>query len=167
MARKDPRIEAVEDELIDCTRMLWRLPDRERGYLLSGERAWWPTILRDQGDYPDEVEARPQLRRSDVHRVEAMFLRPGCHAEQIDRRDRRLVATVIGRKAGRLPGGFRWEDIWEALRGQLATGASESDGRPKLRKVTSDAMRKRYELALDRLAPVILGADSTPADVRA
>lgn len=155
MARKDPRIEATEEELITCTRMLWRMPDRERGFLLAGERAWWPAMIKEQSDYPDDEEPRQQLRRSEVERVEAMFLRPGCHVETLDRRDRKLVAVVVARKAGRLPGGFRWDDIWEALRGQLATGATESDGRPRLRKVTSDAMRKRYEQAIDRLAVLV------------
>lgn len=162
MARKNDWIEATEEELIACTRMLGRLPDRERGFLASGQRSWWPAILREQGDYPDEVAPAPQLRRAEVRRVEAMFLADGCHAETIALRDRQLVAFVVMRKAGRLPGGFRWDDVWQGLRGLLATGAVGEDGQLVLRKVTSDAMRVRYDRALDRLAPVVF--PPAPAD---
>jgi hypothetical protein len=55
MARKDPRIEAAEDELIDCMRILRRMPDRERSWLLHSTLRW-PAMVRDQGDYPEQEE---------------------------------------------------------------------------------------------------------------
>lgn len=152
MARKDPEIEAAEDELVACMQMLWRMPDRERSFLYHSTLRW-PAMVRDQGDYPDEDEPRPPLSRREVERVERMFNRSDAYVRRaIDRRDLRLVAVVATMKAGGARGGFGWDDVWKAMAGQMPTGAIDSDGQLKLRKVTSDAMRKRYEGAMVKLA---------------
>ena len=147
MARKDPMIEAAEDELIDCMQMLWRLPDRERGWM--GSQTAWPDVVRDWWEArpdPDAPVPRTGLGRREMARVERMFLDQGCIVSNIAPKDRKLVATVVTRKAGRMPGGFRWDDIWTTLRGRLPNASGESV------KVSSDRMRARYEDALRRVA---------------
>jgi hypothetical protein len=155
MARKDPRIEAAEDELIDCMRMLRRLPDRERGWLYHSTLRW-PAMVGEQSDYPDEVRPRASLSRWELARVEAMFDGAGCIiGRAVAVRDMRLVETVVKIKAAGASSGFGWDDVWKALRGMLATGARGSDDALVLRKVTSDAMRVRYGRALERIAAVM------------
>lgn len=160
MARKDPRIEAAEDELIECMRFLRRLPDRERGWLLHSTLRW-PAMIRDQGDYPAGDEPLRPISRREYARVDAMFLMAGCHVERaVAVRDRALVACVAAMKVRADASGFGWDDVWNALGGLLPTGAVDSDGRAVVRKVTSDAMRKRYEAALVALAAAIVPAES-------
>jgi hypothetical protein len=156
MARKDPRIEAAEDELIACMRFLRRMPDRERSWLLHSTLRW-PAMIRDQGDYPVADEPLPPLSRREIARMEAMFLVPGSHVERaVAVRDRALVACVAAMKVRGDASGFGWDDVWNALGGLLPTGAVDSDGRAKVRKVTSDAMRMRYARALEQLAAIVV-----------
>lgn len=164
MARKDPRLEAAEDELIDCMRMLRRLPDRERGWLYHSTLRW-PAMVGEQSDYPDEVRPRASLSRWEMARVEAMFEGADCIiGRAVAVRDMRLVETVVKIKAAGASSGFGWDDVWNALRGMLATGARGSDGLLVCRKVTSDAMRVRYGRALERIAAVYLaGLDARAA----
>ena len=162
MSRKDPVIEAAEDELVECLRMLWRMPDRERGFLYHSTLRW-PDMVRDQGDYPGEEDVSGPLSRREVARVEAMFLRAGSHVERaVAVRDLRLVSVVATHKACG-GGGFGWDDVWNALGGMLATGKVGTDGKLALRKVTSDAMRVRYERALAKLAGVVMAGAETDA----
>jgi len=159
MARKDPRLEAAEDELIACMRILRRMPDRERSWLLHSTLRW-PAMIRDQGDYPDAEEPLRPPSRGEITRAELMFIVPGSHVERaVAVRDRALVAAVAVMKGRGDASGFGWDDVWNALGGTLPTGAVDQDGRAKMRKVTSEAMRMRYVRALDRLAAVILPAD--------
>lgn len=159
MARQNEALQAIEDELVETLRLLWRLPDRERGFLMAGRRSSWPEIVRDADDAfwldfdpatvarEDRPEPRIAMSRKNVERMQAVWLRPGCLVEAIRIEDRKLVATVAARKAGRMPGGFRWEDVWQALRGRLPSIQRKGE----VRKVTSDDMRKRYEAALGRM----------------
>lgn len=164
MARKDPRIEAAEDELVACAWFLRRMPDRERSWLLHSTLRW-PAMIRDQGDYPDDEDPRPPLSRREIARANAMFNDPGCYVERaVAVRDRALVwvaAMMKGRGAGAR---FGWDDVWNALGRMLPTGAVDSDGRAKVRKVTSDAMRMRYARALEALAGVMEVAQGVRGD---
>lgn len=156
MARKDPELQAVEDELIETMQMLNRMPDRDRAFLAAGSRSSWPEHLREWWEYTDEdSEPRRPLSRREVARVYRMWIDKGCIVEAIRAEDRKLVALVAARKAGRMPGGFRWEDIWQALRGRLPRFRYDDEGQiieTVLIRVTSDAMRKRYEAAIERLS---------------
>lgn len=143
MARRNDQIEAVEEMLVEATRLLLRMPDRERIWLRSGERSFWPAMVKDIfADYADrEAEPRMPMGRREMALIDRVY---GIASRRylLDTvliRDRPLVRLVLLRKAGRLPGGFRWEDVWEALGGKRS-GA------------TTDGLRKTYERCLDRLA---------------
>jgi len=138
------------------------MPDRERSWLLHSTLRW-PAMVRDQGDYPEQEEPLRAPSRREIARMEAMFIVPGCHVERaVAVRDRALVAVVAGMKGRGEGAGFGWDDVWRALGGKLPTGAV-ADGQAVVRKVTSDAMRKRYEAALDRLASAVMPRDSVGA----
>lgn len=164
MARKDPVIEAAEEELIECMRLLRRLPDRERTWLYHSTLRW-PAMIRDQGDYPDDSEPAGPLTRSEMRRVEAMFLDDRAFVRSIELRDVALVGVVTAIRASGSAGGWGWDDVWNALGGKLEQGLGP-DGVMVMRKVTSEAMRMRYTRAIDRLARVIAAAavcQRTPA----
>jgi len=145
MARQSDVIEHVEGELVDAWRMLMRLPDREHGWLSSGQRSAWPEILREKfGDYPDEEarEPRRQLGRREMAVLGEVFGIDGRDDYLMARiafANRPLVALVLARKAGRMAGGFHWNDIWQALGGR-ALG------------VSPDALRARWDRCLGMLA---------------
>lgn len=182
MARKDPRIEAAEDELIACMGFERRLPDRERGWLYKSTLRW-PAMLRDQGDYPGDDEPRRPLTRRERARCDAMFdVDTGYVRQGIAGRDVVLVRVVAWMKARGGSSGFGWGDVWNALGGMLCyridvTTARDADGVryveewvPRFRKVSSDAMRMRYAGALLGLAGVMgqvldgaCAGNSTPA----
>jgi hypothetical protein len=136
MARQDPELEAAEDMLIEAWQYLMRLPDRERGWLASTSRSCLPDVLRDPVSDYGETMVRPQLTRRQAELVATVFTVPRCLSLAVRPRDRRLMASVLKAKAGRLPGGFRWEDIWQQL------------PRAEQRKVTTAALRDRYEQGL-------------------
>lgn len=150
MARKNPAIEAAEEMMIDAWRLLFRMPDPERGWLASGSRSGWPQIVRDRiTDYADDdAQPRPQLNRRDVALVNRVFLDPECLAMDIAPANRPLVATVLTMKTWRDVGGFRWEAVWQALGGR-DSGA------------TTDQMRVRYERVLGRIAALVAKSDVT------
>lgn len=145
MARQSDWIDHVEGELVHAWQMLLRLPDRERGWLSAGSRSGWPQIVRERfGDYPDEEAREPRraLGRREMEllgRVFGIDGRDGYLMERIALANRPLVALVLARKAGRQPGGFQWNDIWQALGGK-ALG------------IGPDALRARWDRCLGMLA---------------
>lgn len=154
MARQDDMMRAAEATMIEAWQLLYRLPDRERGWLKSGSRSCLPEPIRERwlgtvdpelalelGLAMPEPDAapRPQLGRREMALVDRAWLRSGCLAEAVLPQHRRLFALVIATKAGRQPGGFKWSDIWQRFGGR-ACGA------------TSDALRARYEASLGRVA---------------
>lgn len=143
MARRDPVTEAMEEMLLEAWELLMRSPDQEKGWLGSGQRSWWPQIIRDRiTDYAD-TEARPRLQMGlrQVRLRDRVFVDVGCLAEEIAPANRPLLAVVLTMKTWRDVGGFRWENVWEAL------GGRESG-------TTTDGLRVRYERTLKRLAAV-------------
>jgi len=137
MSRRNDRIDAIEDLLIEAWQLLMRSPDPERGWLASGSRSWWPAIVREKfGDYADPDEApRLQLGRREVGLRDMVFVDTDCLALQIAPDNRALVATVLMMKSRHEVGGFRWERVWETLGGRRLG-------------VTTDALRMRYERSL-------------------
>ncbi len=143
MGRQSEWVEHVEGELVDAWRMLMRLPDRERGWLYHVTMRW-PAMVRDvQADYADaEAEPRRALGRREMAllgRVFGIDGRDDYLMARVAEGNRKLVALVLARKAGRVPGGFQWSDIWQALGGK-ALG------------VTEDALRARWDRSLGVLA---------------
>lgn len=152
MARRDPIIEATEEMLLEAWQLLMRSPDQERGWLASGQRSWWPQIIRDKVmDYADD-DARPRLQLGlrEVRLRDRVFVDVGCLAEEIAPANRALVAVVLTMKTWRDVGGFRWERVWEAL------GGRESGA-------TVDNLKMRYQRTLKRLAVIEAGLLSTSA----
>lgn len=146
MARSNPVLAMAEETMIEAWRLLQRLPDRERGWLRSGQRGAWFDMVKDrQADYADHDAApRLQLGRREVAKVERAFLAELCLAEAVPPAHLRLFATVIAAKAGRLPGGFKWQDIGARLYGR-SWGTARCDA-------TTDTLRSRYEACLGRVA---------------
>lgn len=139
-ARKDPMLALAEGELIDCWKLLNRLPDRERGWL-NQITLRWPAMVKDvQADYADDAAPAPGLSSREVARVNRAFLNDLCLVEAIPAPARQLCGVVVSMKAGRLPGGFEWADVGKALYGRR-WGTARCD-------VTADALRARYEAAL-------------------
>ena len=155
MARQDPRLEAAEDELIDCWRMLHCVPDRDRGFLTSGSRSALPDPIRDRiTDYPDAAAPRRTLTTREVARVNAMFDGPRCIiVRAVAARDMRLVETVIRIRASQPSSGFGWDDVSNALRGHLYEFghiAPEGIGYlPRLAQVVEDGGSGLPDLARD------------------
>lgn len=142
MARQDDRLQQVEEMLVEAWLLLMRMPDRERGWLRSGSRSGWPEHLRDWWEYADsEAQPRSVLSRRELALVERVFLLPGSLAEQLGADARRLVGMVVAMRARPDAGGFRWEAVWRRIGGK-ASGT------------TTDALRRRYDRALARLAVI-------------
>lgn len=139
MARQDGELEAFEEMLVEAFGNLLRLPDRERGFLLSGRRTWWPQIVRDRvTDYGDsEAAPRRQMSRREADLVRDLFEREGCLVEVVPVERRALVGLVLTMRVRR-GGQWTWADVWRALGGR-ACGA------------TSDGLRSRYETQLRRM----------------
>ncbi len=140
MARQDMAIEVFEEELIEAWRNMAALPDRERSFLRSGQRSWWPSIVRDRlTDYADaEAAPRRQLSRREMRVLGALFVDPDCLCLIVPVERRALVAQVLTRKAWP-QGRALWDRVWDDMGGR-ACGA------------TSDTLRSRYEAQLRRLA---------------
>lgn len=141
MARKDRELEGAEDMLVEAWGYLMRLPDRDYGFLSSGQRSWWPAIVRDRvTDYADDSAPRlPGLGRREMALVGRVFLDDDCLMMEVVPDLRGLMALVLAMKARPSRGGFRWEHVWEAMGGRAAG-------------VTSDGLRARYERCLGRIA---------------
>lgn len=142
MARQDDRLHQMEEMLIEAWNLLVRMPDRERGWLRSGSRSQWPEHLREWWEYADgETQPVTVISRWEMRLVERVFLSAGCLTEQVGADARRLLGLVIAMRARPDAGGFRWEAVWQRMGGQ-ASGT------------TVDAIRRRYDRALARLATV-------------
>lgn len=158
MARQDEAVQRAELVMIEAWQLLMRLPDRERGFLKSGSRSCLPAPIRewlgmadaelalDLGLALPEAERAPlrQLGRREMELVERAWFRTGCLAEAPLPQHRGLFAMVIATKAGRMPGGFKWEDIGKRLYGK-AWGTARCD-------MTTDRLRSRFEASLGRVA---------------
>lgn len=157
--RADPVHALAEVTMIEAFRLLLRMPDREKGYLKSGTRSSMPEPLPDLwlGSIPadlalelglamadDAPEPKVQLSQRDVAKVERAWLVDLHLAEAVPAPHKRLFITVLAAKAGRMPGGFKWEDIGERLYGRN-WGTARCDA-------TTDALRMRYEACLRCIA---------------
>ena len=154
MTRTDPMLALGEETMIEAWRLLLRLPDREKGWLASGSRRSLPAPLRENLGWIDAElalklgltmpepppEPRTQLGPREMAKLHRAWFAPLCLAEAVPSPHRRLTMAVIAAKAGRMPGGFRWEDVGAALYGKR-WGTARCDA-------TSDALRMRYEAAM-------------------
>ena len=153
--RADPMHALAEGTMIEAFRLLLRMPDREKGFLKAGSKTSMPAPIPDLwlGSIPadlalelglamaeDAPEPRQQLTTRDVALVERAWLVDLHLAEAVPGPHKRLFITVLAAKAGRMPGGFKWEDIGARLYGK-AWGTARCDA-------TSDALRMRYEACL-------------------
>lgn len=130
----------AEDALIAAVEYLAVLPDRDRGFLSAGSRSCWPEIVRERWEYADaEAQPSPALTRRRVAFVERILLGERAAALAVPEAHRRLVGRVVTWKRWPGPDGFGWERVWEAEGGR-ASGT------------TSDALRKRYERAVGKVA---------------
>lgn len=141
MARQNEQIDYAELRMIEAWQLLMRLPDRERGWLKSGHGMKWPAMVRDaQAEYADpDATPRPQLGRREMALVRLAWWQDDCLAEAVLPEHRALFALVIAIRAGRQPGGFKWEDVWVRFGGKRCG-------------VTKEALRGRYEASLGRVA---------------
>lgn len=131
----------AEDALLAAVEYLGALPDRERGFLSAGSRSLWPSMVKDvQADYAD-ADARPrrQLGRKEMALLDEMLLAEGAAALAVPEAHRRLVGRVLVAKLDGRGEGFTWSRIWMAEGGR---GCG----------VTSDALRRRYERGVHRVA---------------
>jgi hypothetical protein len=131
----------VEGALMDAMEYLTRMPDRERGWLSAASRSSMPEVIRATwlGDYGDG-DAVPRgggLSRADVAHVERWLTGERALVLAVPAAHRRLVGLVLRHKRESEGGGFAWADVWRVF----------GD-----RAVTSDALRKRYERAIRKVA---------------
>lgn len=143
----------AEDALLAAVEYLGQLPDRDRAALSAGSRSAWPQIIRSvrDGDYGEGqglggAAASPSaaLSRRQLRLVEAMILNPDCAAMAIEPVHRALVGRVLVMKLWPGAEGFGWDRIW---RGEAVRWKREG-----AKPVTSDALRMRYERAVNRVA---------------
>lgn len=143
----------AEDALLAAIEYLGQLPDRDRSALSAGSRSAWPAIIRSvrDGDYGEGQglggeAAAPSaaLSRRQYALVEAMLLRPDCAAMAVPEQHRALVGRVLVLKLWPGADGFGWDRVW---RGEEARWQREA-----IKPVTSDALRMRYERAVERVA---------------
>jgi hypothetical protein len=154
MARRDGEFDVAEEMLLDAWGYLMRLPDAHRGFLQSGQRSWWPQIVRDPVEdcTVDDAPRRMPLGRREMALVDRVFLDADCLMMEVAVDIRPLVAVVLAMKSRPARGGFRWEQVWERMGGQ-ACG------------VSSDGLRARYDRSVRRVAKV--DADRREAAKRA
>ncbi len=134
----------VQDRLVEAVLLLWRLPDREKGWLRV--RAMWPDVQReaqfdaDGGNHAD-LDAEPRIPPATRHEIAEMEVALGWMRFVVDR-DRRLVGLAIR---------------------QLARGAREVQWRALLApmglKLGADGLRMRYGRALAAIAAGINAVD--------
>lgn len=131
----------AEDALTAAIEYLGAMPDAERAFQQAGSRSCWPAIVRDAVmDYADgEIAPSARLTRRRIQFVEAMLLSPRAACLAVPEGHTRLVGRVLVAKRWPGPDGFRWERIWD-MEGGRACG------------VTSDALRRRYDRAVGKVA---------------
>lgn len=140
----------AEDALIEAVEYLAALPDRDRAFLSAGSRSCWPQIVRSarDGDYGDgqhigaEIAPSARLTRRMQDRLHRVLLDEDAAAMAILPDHRALVGRVLVMKRWPGPDGFRWDNVWRAE-------ARRAGGKLT---VTSDALRRRYERAVSRVA---------------
>ncbi|RIA37488.1 hypothetical protein DFR49_3373 [Hephaestia caeni] len=132
----------VQDRLIEAMIMLWRMPDRERGW--QRVRSLWPDIWRHNhfGDYadtdPDAVPRVPPATREEIGEMEEAL----GWMRFVPDRDRKLVGLAIGRLA-RGERAVAWRDL-------LA---------PMGVKRGADGLRMRYGRAINRICVALSGGN--------
>lgn len=138
----------AESALIEAVGWLARLPDKERAFLSAGSRSCWPDVVRDvQADYADgEAEPSAALTRRAMDRLNAMLLGERAAVLAIKPDHRALVGRVLHMKRRPGPDGFGWDKVFLA-----EERAMRASGQGKL-GVTSDALRRRYERAVGKVA---------------
>lgn len=136
----------AEDALIGAFEYLAALPDRQAGLLSAGSRSAWPQVLRImQEDYPDARPPQVRVGKREMALLEAMLLGPRACALAVAPGQRSFVGRVIVMKRWQSPGGFEWSEVWQREGGRSCGG-------------TSDALRKRYERAVSRVAAAMEAA---------
>lgn len=147
----------AEEALLEAMALMARLPDRERGFLSAGSRSGWPDVVRSvrDGEYP-EARGRVGLRRAEVDRLDVLMLGADAAVMKVPAADQALLGRVLVEKLDERGEGFRWERVWE-----WDDRRRRKEGR---QRVTSDAVRKRYERAV---AAVAVALDKLPERARA
>lgn len=140
----------AERALLEAVEWLGRLPDRDRGFLRAGARSGWPEVLRlrsdgdwadgDQGQMGAEVAApTAALSRRQMVRLSRLLLDADCAAMAVPEGHRSLVGRVLVMMNWPGADEFTWSRVWVAEGGRRCG-------------VTSDALRKRYDRAIGRVA---------------
>lgn len=86
--------EIVQERLIEAIEMIWRLPDREAGWLNASIMPLWRQVIRERGvDYvhSDERPRRPGLTRHEVDRMDQAL----SWMDAVPDDDRKLVGLAI------------------------------------------------------------------------
>lgn len=131
----------VQERLVEAVLMLWRLPDREKGWHRhTAKDGPWDQIVAEWGDYADG-EARPRMPGLTVDEVREMEEALAWLAH-VPARDRRLVGLAIV---------------------QLARGAREVSWRALLKpmglKLGTDGLRMRYGRAITAICNATNGGN--------
>lgn len=135
----------VEVALLEMMQLDARSPNKEGGFLSAGSRSCWPDVVRlkEKGEYP-EARGRVGLRTSEVDRLNKM---QEMIVRVVLREDILLLRKVLEAKLDGRGEGFRWERIW-----QWDDKRRREQGRIR---VSSDAVRKRYDAAVTKVAKAI------------
>ncbi len=181
--RADDLMKLGEVTMIEAFRLLLRMPDREKGWLKSGSRSSMPVPLVERwlGSIPadlalelglevpeESAEPRLQLSSRDVAKVRRAWWGDSCFARAVHdhmlkrgeseaaiRERAQLVMMVVAAKSGRMPGGFKWEDIGRRIYGR-------DWGRARC-GVSKDGLRMRYNTAMNWIGHRIAELDRREA----
>lgn len=135
----------VQERLVEAIRVVWRQPDRERGWLTV--RAYWPDIQRHTafGDYDerggDGVSSDVKLRPAALTRREVADAEEALGwLDMIAPEDRKLVGLALTALAG-----GRRQVPWSRLL------------RPMGKTRGVDGLRRRYERAIGKVCRAVNG----------
>ena len=123
----------VQERLVEALIMLWRLPDREKGWHRGvAKDGPWDQIVAEWGDYADDdaQPSMPGLTQAEVAEMEAAL----SWMAHVPDRDRRLVGLAIVQLAR----GGR-EISWRRLLGPMGL------------TLGTDGLRMRYGRALNAI----------------
>jgi hypothetical protein len=125
--------DAVEERLVEAMSCLWRLPDRERGWLGTATMSLWRQVKREWGDYVDSSEEprKPGLTRREVADMEEALGWLG----HVPAGDSRKIVGVALRYLARGESRVPWVDV-------LARAGGKGSG------WTTDGLRMRYSRAI-------------------
>lgn len=134
----------VQDRLVEAVLLLWRMPDRERGWLRV--KAMWPDILRDRmfdadGGFHPEEDPQPRIPPATRHEIAQMEEALGW-MRFVGDDDRRLVGLAV-RQLARGSREVRWRELL----------------RPMGLRLGADGLRWRYGRALNAIAVGIASTD--------